>query len=71
MGLHKGDPFKANLGDGVTARPEKYVLREAFGTGKFGLGFLGTCWESIKGGNHLRMFRQDGPEGGKGALFLA
>lgn len=32
---------------------------------------LGTCAESLFGGNHLRMFRQDGPNANTDALFLA
>ena len=32
---------------------------------------LGTCWESLVGGNHLRMWRQDGPTATSNALFLA
>jgi hypothetical protein len=31
----------------------------------------GTCGESLNGGNHLRMFRQNGSEHNTGALFLA
>ena len=32
---------------------------------------IGTCWESLVGGNHLRMWRQNGPNANTGALFLA
>ena len=37
----------------------------------FGNSGLGTCLESLVGGNHLRMFRQNGPTADSGALFLA
>jgi hypothetical protein len=30
-----------------------------------------TCIESIVGGNHFRVFRQNGPTANTGALFLA
>ena len=33
--------------------------------------FGGTCAESLFGGNHLRMFRQNGTNHNTGALFLA
>jgi hypothetical protein len=32
---------------------------------------IGTCWESLVGGNHLRMWRQNGPKAHTNALFLA
>ena len=37
----------------------------------YGNDILGTCWESLVGGNHLRMWRQDGPTATTNALFLA
>jgi hypothetical protein len=37
----------------------------------FGNPDVGTCWESLVGGNHLRMWRQNGPKANTGALFLA
>jgi hypothetical protein len=40
------------------------VLRQVF-------AFLGTCLESLFGGNHFRVFRQKGPTADTGALFLA
>jgi hypothetical protein len=35
------------------------------------LKIIGTCGESLVGGNHLRMFRQNGTSHNTGALFLA
>ncbi|KAJ6625762.1 hypothetical protein B0H10DRAFT_2161644 [Mycena sp. CBHHK59/15] len=58
LGLHLGNPQSANLGDG---RGDE-VLRESFG-----IPGVGTCLESLTGGNHFRVF----PQGGTGALFLA
>jgi len=84
FGQHAGGKQQANLGDGhgwVDQRvrcshsfisfaqhwpPLQEVLRE-----HFGLPVLGTCLESLIGGNHLRTWRQDGPDKNSGALFLA
>ncbi|KAJ7162026.1 hypothetical protein C8R46DRAFT_1164332 [Mycena filopes] len=62
LGLHLGDPQSANLGDGRGDVNETEVLRESFG-----VPGLGTCVESLTGGNHFRVF----PQAGSGALFLA
>jgi hypothetical protein len=32
---------------------------------------IGTCWESLIGGNHLRLWRQNGPNAHTNTLFLA
>ena len=32
---------------------------------------LGTCKETVEGGNHFRYWVQDGPTGNSGAIFLA
>ncbi|KAF7321099.1 hypothetical protein HMN09_00197600 [Mycena chlorophos] len=37
----------------------------------FGSSEIGTCLESLVGGNHFRVFRQNGTEANSGALFLA
>ena len=37
----------------------------------FGNPDVGSCWESLVGGNHLRMWHQDGPKARSNALFLA
>ncbi|KAJ7060860.1 hypothetical protein C8F01DRAFT_1141084 [Mycena amicta] len=66
MGMHMGAPQSANLGDGNGWVNQTMELRE-----DYGFPGLGTCWESLAGGNHLRMYRQDGPLANSGALFLA
>ncbi|KAF9462426.1 hypothetical protein BDZ94DRAFT_728028 [Collybia nuda] len=66
FGQHSGGKQQANLGDGHGWVDEREVLRE-----HFNVPVLGTCFESLLGGNHLRTFRQDGPDANSGALFLA
>ncbi|KAJ7187742.1 hypothetical protein C8R46DRAFT_1052436 [Mycena filopes] len=62
LGLHLGNPQTANLGDGRGPQNETKVLRQSFG-----IPGVGTCLESLEGGNHFRIF----PQAGTGALFLA
>ncbi|KAF8199887.1 hypothetical protein K438DRAFT_1583088 [Mycena galopus ATCC 62051] len=62
LGLHIGNPQSANLGDGRGDVNETEVLRESFG-----IPGVGTCLESLEGGNHFRVF----PQAGTGAIFLA
>ncbi|KAJ6494943.1 hypothetical protein DFH09DRAFT_1052721 [Mycena vulgaris] len=62
LGLHIGDPQTANLGDGRGDVNEDKVLRQSFG-----IPGVGTCLESLTGGNHFRVF----PQFSSGALFLA
>ncbi|KAF8894847.1 hypothetical protein BD779DRAFT_1435196 [Infundibulicybe gibba] len=66
LGLHRGGKQEANLGDGHNWVPEREVLRQ-----HYQIPVLGTCLESLLGGNHLRVFRQDGPDANSNALFLA
>jgi len=66
LGLHMGAPQKANLGDGKGFADQAMELRAHFGIPAFG-----TCIESLVGGNHFRVFRQDGDQANTGALFLA
>jgi len=66
LGLHLGGPQSANLGDGNGAVNQTVEMRYDFGNAD-----LGTCLESLEGGNHLRMFRQNGTQANSGALFLA
>ncbi|KAI0260526.1 hypothetical protein BC834DRAFT_831774 [Gloeopeniophorella convolvens] len=66
FGIHLGDPQAANLGDGHGYVNQTIELRQDFGNPD-----IGTCWESLVGGNHLRLFRQNGPGADTGALFLA
>ncbi|TDL22554.1 hypothetical protein BD410DRAFT_788372 [Rickenella mellea] len=66
LGIHSGTPQTANLGDGHGATNQVTELRQDYGDAG-----LGTCLESLLGGNHLRMWRQNGPSANSGALFLA
>ncbi|KAF7789274.1 hypothetical protein EIP86_000215 [Pleurotus ostreatoroseus] len=66
LGIHLGDPQSANLGDGNGFVNQTVELREDFDSST-----LGTCLESLTGGNHLRVYRQNGSEADSGALFLA
>jgi hypothetical protein len=65
LGIHLGNPQTANLGDGNGNVNQTMELRENL------IPIGGTCLESLVGGNHLRMFRQNGSEHNTGALFLA
>jgi len=66
LDIHLGGPQSANLGDGNGFVNQTTELRQDFGNAE-----LGTCLESLIGGNHLRMFRQNGTLANTGALFLA
>ncbi|GJE88762.1 hypothetical protein PsYK624_048470 [Phanerochaete sordida] len=66
FGITLGTPFTANLGDGLGPQPQIMELRQSFGNALFG-----ACVEMFLGGNHLRVFRQDGPQANTSALFLA
>ncbi|KJA27777.1 hypothetical protein HYPSUDRAFT_62816 [Hypholoma sublateritium FD-334 SS-4] len=66
LGIHIGAPQSANLGDGNGSVNQTVELRQDFGNSA-----LGTCLESLIGGNHFRVFRQNGPSANTGALFLA
>ncbi|KDQ16146.1 hypothetical protein BOTBODRAFT_173417 [Botryobasidium botryosum FD-172 SS1] len=60
--LHIGNKQTANLGDGQGYQDEIAVMRQDFGNPD-----LGTCLESLAGGNHFRFWRQNTT----GAYFLA
>ena len=64
LGQHGGGLFTGNLGDGAGDQNQVKELREAFGVTFLGLG---TCLQSLVGGNHLRYWRQKS----SGALFVA
>ncbi|KAJ7693448.1 hypothetical protein B0H17DRAFT_933078 [Mycena rosella] len=69
LGLHLGNPQSANLGDGRGDVNETEVLRESFG-----VPGVGTCIESLTGGNHFRYLHSSSlvfPQPSTGALFLA
>ncbi|KAJ7730262.1 hypothetical protein DFH07DRAFT_969257 [Mycena maculata] len=69
LGFHLGAPQSANLGDGNGWVNQTMELRQDYADYE-----LGTCLESLVGGNHFRqaqVFRQNGTEANSGALFLA
>lgn len=66
FGLHLGGPQSSNLGDGNGWVNQTYELRQDYGSAA-----IGTCLESLIGGNHLRLYRQNGSLADSGALFLA
>lgn len=66
LNIHIGDPQSADLGDGNGPQNQTVELRQDYGDPN-----LGTCLESLVGGNHFRVFRQNGPLAPTGALFLA
>jgi len=66
LSIHIGAPQSANLGDGNGFVNQTIELRQDYGN-----VVIGTCLESLNGGNHFRVFRQNGPLANTGALFLA
>lgn len=54
FGIHLGDPQSANLGDGNGWVNQTVELREDYGSSG-----IGTCLESLIGGNHLRSVHID------------
>jgi len=66
LGIHLGGPQSANLGDGNSWVNQTAELREDYGDSD-----VGTCLESAIGGNHFRIFQQNGSDANSGALFLA
>ncbi|EJF65127.1 hypothetical protein BD309DRAFT_960762 [Dichomitus squalens] len=66
FGIHLGNPFPANLGDGHGPVNQTVELRQDYGDEDGG-----TCLESLIGGNHFRVFFQNGPSANSGAAFLA
>ncbi|EIW67857.1 hypothetical protein TREMEDRAFT_32868 [Tremella mesenterica DSM 1558] len=63
LGLHMGDVQTADLGDGQGNQTQKAILRYMY----FGDPYLGTCLETIFGGTHIRVFKQET----SGAWFLS
>jgi hypothetical protein len=66
LDLHLGAPQSANLGDGNGWVNQTIELRQDYGSSE-----IGTCLETLIGGNHMRVFIQNGTEANSGALFLA
>nr|ODO04339.1 hypothetical protein L204_00697 [Cryptococcus depauperatus CBS 7855] len=55
LGLQMGNYQQSNLGDGNRNQTQRSILRYQY----FHDDILGTCLESIYGGNHIRVFRQE------------
>ncbi|KAJ7028460.1 hypothetical protein C8F04DRAFT_65306 [Mycena alexandri] len=66
LGQHEGAPQTANLGDGNGYVNETAVLRWDYTDPS-----LGTCRETVLGGNHFRYWRQDGKSANSSAVFMA
>ncbi|KAJ3728794.1 hypothetical protein C8R42DRAFT_707084 [Lentinula raphanica] len=66
LGLHLGAPQSANLGDGNGWVNQTIELRQDYGNSE-----IGTCLETLIGGNHFRVFKQNGTDAQSNALFLA
>ncbi|TFK34742.1 hypothetical protein BDQ12DRAFT_336518 [Crucibulum laeve] len=66
LGQHSGSDQAANLGDGNGYKNETSVIRWNYGDPQ-----LGSCKETVEGGNHFRYWVQDGPQGNSGAIFMA
>jgi len=62
LGFHIGNPQQANLGDGRGWVNETAVIRADYNS-----ALLGTCLESLTGGNHFRFWQQTTTN----AIFLA
>lgn len=56
----------ANLGDGSGYLNQTAVIRWDYGDAN-----LGTCQETVEGGNHFRYWIQNGPSADSGAIFMA
>ncbi|GAC96769.1 hypothetical protein PHSY_004353 [Pseudozyma hubeiensis SY62] len=70
LNLHMGNLQRADLGDGKGWIPEMFEYRETGFPGAPGR-WVGACWESLYGGNHFRVWKQNGTMANTGAWFLA
>ncbi|KAK0187681.1 hypothetical protein F5146DRAFT_1060143 [Armillaria mellea] len=66
LGQHTGNSQQVDLGDGNGFRNETAVMRYNYGDPT-----LGSCTESVKGGDHFRYWVQNGSEANSGAVFMA
>ncbi len=64
LGLHYGYLHDADLGDGLGQKKEHVLMRQQY------MPVFGTCWESIRGGQHFRAWRQNGTLANSGAWFI-
>jgi len=66
LGQHAGAPQAADLGDGNGFKNETAVIRLDYGNPA-----LGSCEETVEGGNHFRYWIQNGPSADSKAVFMA
>ncbi|KDR83057.1 hypothetical protein GALMADRAFT_221038 [Galerina marginata CBS 339.88] len=66
LGQHSGSDQAVDLGDGDGFQNETSVIRWNYGDAQ-----LGSCQETIQGGNHFRYWVQNGPAADSGAIFMA
>jgi len=66
LGQHEGSTQIIDLGDGNGPKSETGVIRYDYGDPS-----LGTCQETIQGGNHFRYWVQNGPLRNSSAVFMA
>lgn len=66
LGQHAGSDQAADLGDGNGYLNETAVIRWDYGDAN-----LGTCQETVEGGNHFRYWIQNGQSADSGAIFMA
>ncbi|KAI0035412.1 hypothetical protein K488DRAFT_76652 [Vararia minispora EC-137] len=64
--IHLGNPMTADLGDGRGPTNQTVELRQDYDNAG-----VGTCLESLVGGNHFRVWQQNGSLANSGAMFLA
>ncbi|KDE09467.1 hypothetical protein MVLG_00369 [Microbotryum lychnidis-dioicae p1A1 Lamole] len=65
LDMHGGGAQYADLGDGGGFQPELFVLRQS------DWPFVGSCVETVVGGNHFRAWKQNGTQANSGAWFLS
>lgn len=70
LDLHLGGLQRADLGDGSGWGTELFEYRQTESWGAPGR-WVGACWESLYGGNHFRVWKQNGTLADTGAWFLA
>lgn len=64
FGLHYGHIHDADLGDGLGRKGEHLLARQSY------FPVMGTCWESVRGGQHFRAWKQNGTLANSGAWFI-
>jgi len=64
LNLHRGTLHGADLGDGDGQKLQLFLARQYY------FPVIGTCWESLAGGQHFRVWKQNGTLANSGAWFL-